>query len=92
MHQDRAELIERYLANVLGASRKLDVVHLMRIKGVNDYRKQGRDHDEKWKGCWRQSVPEQQAVSDLLAAATCRNIRRGQQAFSAPCKFMVQFQ
>jgi hypothetical protein len=43
----RASEIERYIANVLVASRKLDVVHLIRQGVTIDYREQGRLHDER---------------------------------------------
>jgi hypothetical protein len=47
VYLDRAEQVERHLSNVLVASRKLDVVHLVRINYVNDYREKCRQHDEK---------------------------------------------
>jgi hypothetical protein len=47
VHEDRATGVERYMANVLVATRRLDVVHLVRKEDFIDYRAKGREHDEK---------------------------------------------
>lgn len=39
--------VERYAANALVATRRLDVVHLIRQGDVIDYTEKGRDHDAK---------------------------------------------
>jgi hypothetical protein len=44
---DRAADIERYSANMIVATRRLDFVHLVRLGSAIDYRAQGRALDEK---------------------------------------------
>jgi hypothetical protein len=46
-HSARANDVERYIANLLVASRKLDVVHFIRQGVTIDYREEGRLHDER---------------------------------------------
>jgi hypothetical protein len=47
LYAGRATVVERYVANLLVAARKLDIVYLLRQKDVIDYREQGRAHDDK---------------------------------------------
>jgi hypothetical protein len=55
----RATDVERYIANLLVASRRLDVVHLVRDGGTIDYREAGKRHDQR--------------LADTLAAIRARS-------------------